>query len=134
MVVRLVLGLVITAVAFAVAGRRALQLYRLGRTGQPVEVTFKFLPGKIYTGRVESILQAVATGQTQTSGVAVMPKAVQAAPFVARVKLDDAEIAARLPAGRAGEAAIFTDHVKATHIIRKVLLRQIAILNYVNPF
>ncbi|WP_436442223.1 hypothetical protein, partial [Enterococcus faecium] len=77
---------------------------------------------KIYTGRVESILQAVATGQTQTSGVAVMPKAVQAAPFVARVKLDDAEIAARLPAGSAGEAAIFTDHVKATHIIRKVLL------------
>lgn len=104
------------------------------QAGQPVEVTFKFLPGKIYTGRVESILQAVATGQTQTSGVAMMPKAVQAAPFVARVKLDDAEIAARLPAGSAGEAAIFTDHVKATHIIRKVLLRQIAILNYVNPF
>lgn len=104
------------------------------RTGQLVEVTFKFLPGKIYTGQVESVLQAVATGQTQTSGAAVMPKTVQAAPFVARVKLDDAEIAARLPAGSAGEAAIFTDHVKATHIIRKVLLRQIAILNYVNPF
>ncbi|MGM5033427.1 HlyD family secretion protein [Tardiphaga sp. 803_E3_N1_3] len=104
------------------------------RSGQPVEVTFKFLPGKIYTGRVESILQAVATGQTQTSGVAVMPKAVQPAPFVARVKLDDAGIAAQLPAGSAGEAAIFTEHVKATHIIRKVLLRQIAILNYVNPF
>lgn len=46
------------------------------RSGQPVEVTFKFLPGKIHTGRVESILQAVATGQTQTSGVAVMPKEV----------------------------------------------------------
>lgn len=104
------------------------------RAGQPVEVTFKFFPGKIYTGRVESILQAVATGQTQTSGVAVMPQAVQSAPFVARVKLDDAGIAARLPAGSAGDAAIFTDHVKATHIIRKVLLRQIAILNYVNPF
>ncbi|MBB5050409.1 multidrug resistance efflux pump [Afipia massiliensis] len=104
------------------------------RTGQPVEVTFKFFPGKIYTGRVESILQAVATGQTQTSGVAVMPKEVQSAPFVVRVKLDDAEIAALLPAGSAGDAAIFTEHVKATHIIRKVLLRQIAILNYVNPF
>lgn len=104
------------------------------RTGQPVEVTFKFLPGKVYTGQVESILQAVATGQTQTSGVAVMPKGVQSAPFVARVKLDDAGVAARLPAGSTGDAAIFTDHVKATHIIRKVLLRQIAILNYVNPF
>jgi multidrug resistance efflux pump len=104
------------------------------RVGQPAEVTFKFLPGKVHTGRVESILQAVATGQTQTSGAAVMPNAIQSAPFVARVKLDDAGIAARLPAGSAGEAAIFTDHIKATHIIRKVLLRQIAILNYVNPF
>ncbi|MDB5617031.1 efflux RND transporter periplasmic adaptor subunit [Tardiphaga sp.] len=104
------------------------------RAGQPVEVTFKFLPGKVYTGRVESILQAVATGQAQTSGVAVMPKAIQSASFVARVKPDDAGIAALLPAGSVGEAAIFTDHVKATHIIRKVLLRQIAILNYVNPF
>jgi hypothetical protein len=31
-------------------------------------------------------------------------------------------------------AAIFTDHVKASHIIRRVILRQIAILNYINPF
>jgi len=104
------------------------------RTGQPVEVTFKFFPGKIYTGRVESILQAIATGQAQTSGVAVMPKEVQSAPFVVRVKLDNAKVAALLPAGSAGDAAIFTDHVKATHIIRRVLLRQIAITNYVNPF
>ena len=40
----------------------------------------------------------------------------------------------RLPAGSTGDAAIFTDHVKLAHIIRKVLLRQIAITNYVNPF
>ena len=42
--------------------------------------------------------------------------------------------AERLPAGSTGDAAIFTDHVKAAHVIRKVLLRQIAILNYINPF
>jgi hypothetical protein len=39
-----------------------------------------------------------------------------------------------LPAGSTGTAAIFTDRVKVAHIIRKVLLRQIAITNYVNPF
>jgi multidrug resistance efflux pump len=43
-------------------------------------------------------------------------------------------LAARLPAGAVGSAAIFTDHLQATHIIRKVLLRQTAILNYVLPF
>jgi len=35
--VRLVLGLVITAVAFALAGRRLWTLWRLGRAGQPVD-------------------------------------------------------------------------------------------------
>ena len=80
------------------------------------------------------MLQAIATGQVQTSGLAVQSKADRAAPFVARVRLDDAALADRLPAGSTGTAAIFTDRVKAAHIIRKVLLRQIAITNYINPF
>jgi hypothetical protein len=41
--------------------------------------------------------------------------------------LDDAEIARALPAGSTGDAAVYTDHVKLAHVIRKVLLRQIAI-------
>jgi RND family efflux transporter MFP subunit len=97
--------------------------------GQPAEVTFKFRPGK-----VESVLQAVATGQVQTSGLAVTPKDAPSVPFVARIRLDDAAVADALPAGSTGDAAIFTNHVKLAHVIRKVLLRQIAIMNYVNPF
>jgi RND family efflux transporter MFP subunit len=102
--------------------------------GQPVELTFKFAPGAVYTGKVETVLQAIVTGQVQTSGTAVAPSTVQAGPFVVRVKLDDAEFAKRLPAGSTGTAAIFTDHVNVAHVIRKVILRQIAILNYINPF
>jgi multidrug resistance efflux pump len=102
--------------------------------GQDVEVTFKFMPGHVYPGKVESVLQAIATGQTQTSGTAVAPRAIETAPFVVRVVLDDAAFARSLPARSTGDAAIFTDHLKPTHIVRKVLLRQIAILNYVNPF
>jgi hypothetical protein len=64
----------------------------------------------------------------------VTPRQVTAAPFVVRVKLDDAKLAASLPAGTADAAAIFTEHIKPGHIIRKVILRQIAIVNYVNPF
>jgi hypothetical protein len=52
-----------------------------------------------------------------------MPKEIQSAPFAVRVKLDDEEFARRLPAGST-----------VSHVIRRVLLRQIAILNYVNPF
>ncbi len=102
--------------------------------GQPIEVTFKYAPGQVFTGKVESVLQAIATGQTQVSGAAVTPVSIQAAPLVARVKLDDQAFAASLPAGAAGDAAIFTNRVKAAHLIRRVLLRQIAITNYINPF
>jgi len=102
--------------------------------GQPVEITFKTFPGAVYTGRVEALLQAIASGQTQTGGLAVAPTEVQSAPFVVRVRLDDEDVAQRLPAGSTGLAAIYTDHVTAAHVIRKVILRQTAILNYVNPF
>lgn len=102
--------------------------------GQDVEVTFKYLPGQVFPGKVETVLQAIATGQAQTSGLAIQPKQIEAAPFVARVKLDDAKLADSLPAGATGTAAIFTDRIKAAHIVRKVLLRQTAIMNYVLPF
>jgi RND family efflux transporter MFP subunit len=111
------------------------QIYaRYIEVGQPVEITFKPFPGEVFTGRVETVLQAIATGQSQPGGLAIAPTEIQAAPFVVRVKLDDQEIARRLPAGSTGLAAIFTDRVAASHVIRKVVLRQTAILNYINPF
>jgi RND family efflux transporter MFP subunit len=111
------------------------QIYvRYLAVGQPVEITFKTLPGEVYTGHVETVLQAIATGQTQVGGLAVAPTEVQAAPFVIRIKLDNEDVARRLPAGSTGLAAIYTDHVKAAHVIRRVILRQTAILNYINPF
>src|SRR4051812_13800707 len=101
---------------------------------QPVEVTFKIFPGQVYAGRVEAVLQAIASGQGQTGGLAVAPSEIQSAPFVVRIKLNNQDVAQRLPAGSPGLAAIYPDHVKAAHVIRKVVLRKPAILNYVNPF
>lgn len=118
-----------------IVGVQIAQIYaRYIEPGQAVELTFKYLPGTILTGRVETVLQAISEGQMQTSGLAATPKQVAAAPFVVRVKLDDPEMARDLPAGSTGEAAIYTEHVKAAHVIRKVILRQLAILNYINPF
>lgn len=118
-----------------VVGVQIQQIYtRYIEPGQEVEVTFKFFPGQVFPGKVVSVLAATSTGQVLTSGTAVAPTQVTAAPFVVRVKLDDAKLAASLPAGTAGDAAIYTPHIKPAHVIRKVILRQIAILNYVNPF
>jgi multidrug resistance efflux pump len=41
--------------------------------GQPVELTFKAHPRIVRTGKVETVLQAIAMGQVQTSGQAVAP-------------------------------------------------------------
>ena len=90
--------------------------------------------GRVFTGKVDAVIQAISTGQVQASGLAIVPTTVQAAPFVVRVKLDDDAVGRTLPAGAVGTAAIFTDHIKPAHVIRRVLLRQIAILNYINPF
>ena len=121
--------------AETVVGVQIQQIYtRYIEPGQEVEVTFKFFPGQVFAGKVVSVLEATSTGQVLASGTAVAPTQVTAAPFVVRVKLDDAKLAASLPVGTAGDAAIYTPHIKPAHVIRKVILRQIAILNYVNPF
>jgi len=118
-----------------IVGVEIQQIYtRYIKPGQDVELTFKFFPGQVFTGKVVAVLEATSVGQVQASGTAVAPRQVTAAPFAVRVKLDDKKLAASLPAGTAGDAAIFTPRVKASHIIRKVILRQIAIVNYVNPF
>ena len=118
-----------------IVGVEIAQIYtRYIARGQEVEVTFKLFPGQVFKGKVDAVLQATSTGQILASGAAVTPRQVTAPPFVVRVKLDDAKLAASLPAGTAGDAAIYTSHIKPAHIIRKVILRQIAIVNYVNPF
>jgi multidrug resistance efflux pump len=102
--------------------------------GQKIEASFKYLPGEIFTGRVEAILPAISTGQAAPSGLAITPKDVPTAPFIVRIALDDVDVARRLPVGSTGEAAIFTDRVTASHVIRRVMLRMTSILNYVVPF
>ena len=57
--------------------------------GQPVEIAFKTYPGEDFAGKVETVLQAIATGQTQVGGFAVAPSDIEATPFVVRVRLDD---------------------------------------------
>jgi len=108
-----------------IIGAEIAQIYaRYVEVGQAVEVTFKVFPGQVHTGRVETVLQAIASGQPQVSGTAVAPPEIHAAPFVIRIKLDNQDVARRLPAGSTGLAAIFTEHVKASHVIRRVILRR----------
>ena len=51
-----------------------------GRPGQPVELTAKALPGQIHAGKVVAVLQALSTGQVETSGSGVVPRVLPAPP------------------------------------------------------
>jgi len=121
--------------AETIIGVQVQQIYaRHIASGQPVELAFKFLPGKVYQGHVVTLLPAIALGQGQASGTAIQPVNIRALPFAVRVALDDPALAAQLPVGATGEAAIYTDSVKLTHIIRRVMIRMSAWLNYIVPF
>ncbi|HEX7218489.1 MAG TPA: HlyD family secretion protein [Burkholderiales bacterium] len=101
--------------------------------GNEVEFALKTLPGKVIKGKVDSVVWAQGQGQMQPSGFLPAPMLVQnLPPGKFAVKFD---IAARdkelfLAAGAAGDAAIYTDHLHAVHIIRKVILRVGSYLNY----
>jgi len=104
------------------------------RVGQDVEIAFKVRPGKIYTGKVRAVLQVTTQGQAVLSGTVPEAQQVQAEPFFVRVELDDTQAEKDLPAGSAGTAAIYTDSVGATHIIRKVMIRMEAYMNFIIPW
>lgn len=104
------------------------------KPGQNAEIAFKIAPGTIYTGKVQTVVQAISTGQVLPSGSVATPKDIQPAPFVVVIDLDDKDFAKGLPMGATAHAAIFTEHGGMTRAIRRIILRQISILDYVNPF
>lgn len=101
--------------------------------GQEAEVTFKSRPGKVYPAKVMYVLPATAQGQLTRSGRAVAPRSNAPAPFVVRLQMDDPEITKGMVVGSVGSSAIYTGHAKAAQVIRKVMLRMTAIMNYINP-
>lgn len=102
--------------------------------GQSVELAFKSIPGKVFPGTVRYLIPVTAQGTAQNTGVAIAPTAEPSpGPFSVWIDIDDPEVAASLPVGVKTGVAIYTSKVKAAHVIRKVMLRMDAIMNYVRP-
>lgn len=103
------------------------------KPGQPVEIAFKATPGVLATGTVETILDISSQGQVVASGNLLAAGQMQAEPFFVRIKLDDAKTLEVLKPGSAGTSAIYTESVRPTHLIRKVIIRIESIMNYLVP-
>lgn len=115
------------------------------RIGQAAEVTFKLQPGKVFNAKVEAIIPITKTGHLLPNGdIPLAPTALdKALPYSVVLKLEDImpndtefealSINHGLPGGAYGIGAIYTDSVTSTHIIRKVMLRMTAWMNYILP-
>lgn len=102
--------------------------------GDEVEVTFKALPGQIFRARVATVLPALSEGQLSVSGLAASPRSVSPLPFIVRMELEGHPRLRDIPAGAMADVAIYTSSVSATHLIRRIMIRMRAWMNYVIPF
>jgi multidrug resistance efflux pump len=95
------------------------------KSGQEAEVTFKMYPGRVVKCKVDSIMWATAQGQlpigtmNPAGGVAPIP----AESLAVRLLPDGKDKDIFLAAGAHGAGAVFTDSGHMIHILRKVIVR-----------
>jgi multidrug resistance efflux pump len=112
-------------------------LLRHVKIGDKAEAVFKIAPGKTFEATVNRIVQFNSAGQLPPSGLlpSLMTLYGTGEPMAVILTLDDGSLPEnlRLPGGADGSAAIYTSSVKATHLIRKVMLRMDSWMNFILP-
>jgi multidrug resistance efflux pump len=100
--------------------------------GDEAEIALKTHPGRIIKATVHSIVWAQGQGQIAMSGTLPQSGAEPAPPGRFAVRLDIAEEDREifLAAGAYGHGAIYTEHGHHVHILRKVIMRVGAYLDY----
>ena len=106
--------------------------------GDEAEVAFDGIPGRVFSGKVTSVLPALAEGQVQASGNLISP---MAAPFpgriAVRIEITDPDFEPfrdKVPGGAYAQAAVYSEHMHHVAIMRKILLRMSSWMNYLFPF
>ena len=102
------------------------------KPGNYAEISLNTHPGEIIKASVDSIVWAQGQGQVPISTI-LPTTGVQAPPpnrFPVKLTVDPSQKDLFLAAGAAGNAAIYTDGFKAIHVIRMVVLRVGAKVNY----
>ena len=100
--------------------------------GNEAEFTITTSPGVIVKATVDSIVWAQGQGQIAISGV--LPQTGTAPPpegrFAVKLTVDPDQAGMFFPAGAMGHGAIYTNHLAAIQILRKVILRIGAKVDY----
>ncbi len=104
--------------------------------GMPAELTLKLHPGKTFNATVGAIAPVNASGQVQPSGQlpTFLPPSAAEQRLLCILEIDDERIDRQsLPGGSIGTATVYTEKARATHIIRRIMIRMEAWKNYVIP-
>ena len=104
---------------------------RLVNIGDEVEIVFNTIPGKVFSGKINSVIKV--SGQSQLTASSTLPS-MTGAPindrWAIRVTLDNKQQAKALPQGAGGTIAVYTNKGQLVHVISKVTLRIKAWMGY----
>lgn len=102
------------------------------KTGDEAEVAFDAVPGRVFKGKVRLVIDAIATGQLQPTGVLVDYGAVTSSGrALAVIDIEDKLDGYQIPLGAAAQVAIYTEHWEHLSLLRKILLRMRSWENYI---
>jgi len=106
--------------------------------GDEAEVAYDGIPGKVFSGKVVAVAPAISEGQVQASGNLISPiTAPYPGRLAVRIEITDPAFEAyraKVPGGAYAQAAIYSKHFHHVAIMRKILLRMSAWMNYLFPF
>jgi len=106
--------------------------------GDEAEVAFDGIPGQVFGGRVTSVIGVIAEGQVQPSGTLIgytgSPPAGRVPVIIEITDPAYAQYSKLMPGGAYGQAAIYSQHFHHIAMMRKILLRMAAWMNYIFPF
>ncbi len=102
------------------------------RVGDKAEVAFAAVPGRVFKGKVSLVLDAIAAGQFQATGVlqdfSTPPGNDRA---IAQIEVLDDMSAYQIPLGSTAEVALLTEHWEHVALLRRILLRMRSWENYI---
>ena len=102
------------------------------KAGDEAEIAFDALPGQIFKGRVNKVLEAIAPGQLQPAGALQdMGEPLPGGRAVAIIDLEGTAPEMTIPGGAAAQVALYTPYWHHFAIIRRILLRMRSWQNYV---
>ncbi|AYF85823.1 biotin/lipoyl-binding protein [Pseudomonas sp. JS3066] len=106
--------------------------------GDEAEMAFDGIPGRVFKGKVKQVIGVIGEGQVQPSGTLLSftgaPPAGRVPVIIEITDPDYAKYAAQMPGGSYGQAALYSEHFHHVAVMRKILLRMAAWMNYIFPF